>query len=115
MKTFAGGANIGPGELALAMLGNPSAKAKKGDIDIDGTIYEIKAGAGSIGGRFNSDEVTTAFAGWNTFDRELKNIAGDELVTRGKSEKTGKPKSSLYNWNDKGISALNTQVLALER
>ncbi len=106
-----GGANIGPGELALAMLGNPSAKAKKGDIDIDGTIYEIKAGAGSIGGRFNSDEVTTAFAGWNTFDRELKNIAGDELVTRGKSEKTGKP-VSLYNWNDKGISALNTQVLA---
>ena len=106
-----GGANIGPGELALAMLGNPSAKAKKGDIDIDGTIYEIKAGAGSIGGRFNSDEVTTAFAGWNTFDRELKNIAGDELVTRGKSEKTGKP-VSLYNWNDKGITALNTQVLA---
>lgn len=106
-----GGANIGPGELALAMLGNPSAKAKKGDIDIDGTIYEIKAGAGSIGGRFNSDEVTTAFAGWNTFDKELKNIAGDELVTRGKSEKTGKP-ISLYNWNDKGISALNTQVLA---
>lgn len=106
-----GGANIGPGELALAMLGNPSAKAKKGDIDIDGTIYEIKAGAGSIGGRFNSDEVTTAFAGWNTFDRELKNIAGDELVTRGKSEKTGKP-VSLYNWNDKGIGALNTEVLA---
>ena len=105
-----GGANIGPGELALAMLGNPSAKAKKGDIDIAGTIYEIKAGAGSIGGRFNSDEVTTAFAGWNTFDRELKSIAGDELVTRGKSEKTGKP-VSLYNWNDKGITALNTQVL----
>ena len=53
LETASGGANIGPGELALAMLGNPSAKAKKGDIDIHGTIYEIKAGAGSIGGRFN--------------------------------------------------------------
>ena len=48
-----------------------------------------------------TDEVTTAFAGWNTFDRELKNIAGDELVTRGKKAK---------NWKTRSLTTGTTKV-----
>ena len=104
-----GGANIGPGELALSMLGNPSAKATKGDLMIGEEMYEIKAGAGTVGGRFNSDQVTTAFTGWSTFDKELKKIAPN-VELRGKSAK-GKD-GSYYNWNDKGIGLLNDQILS---
>jgi len=36
--------NIGPGELALVMLGNPAKKGGKGDLDIGDEMYEVKAG-----------------------------------------------------------------------
>ena len=89
-----GGANIGPGELALAMLGNPAAKADKGDIQVGDDMYEVKAGAGSVGGRFNSDKVTTALGGWKAWDKGLEEIAGPGVILRDKNAK-GKDRSCL--------------------
>lgn len=36
--------NVGPGEFALVMLGNPVSKEGKGDLLIDEEMYEVKAG-----------------------------------------------------------------------
>lgn len=36
--------NVGPGEFALVMLGNPVSKEGKGDIKIGDEMYEVKAG-----------------------------------------------------------------------
>tara|TARA_Y200000002_G_scaffold315198_1_gene273204 strand:+ start:5244 stop:6761 length:1518 start_codon:yes stop_codon:yes gene_type:complete len=104
-----GGANIGPGELALAMLGNPAAKADKGDIQVGDDMYEVKAGAGSVGGRFNSDKVTTALNGWKVWDRGLEEIAGQGVILRDKNAK-GKDRS-LYNFNNTGIEKVNSEIL----
>tara|TARA_B100000242_G_C43045516_1_gene487992 strand:- start:333 stop:1850 length:1518 start_codon:yes stop_codon:yes gene_type:complete len=105
-----GGANIGPGELALAMLGNPAAKADKGDIQVGDDMYEVKAGAGSVGGRFNSDKVTTALGGWKAWDKGLKEIAGEGVILRDKNAK-GKDRS-LYNFNNTGIEKVNSEILS---
>lgn len=37
--------NIGPGEFALVMLGNPAGKEKKGDLKIGDEMFEVKAGS----------------------------------------------------------------------
>ena len=105
-----GGANIGPGELALAMLGNPAAKADKGDIQVGDEMYEVKAGAGSVGGRFNSDKVTTALGGWKAWDKGLEEIAGPGVILRDKNAK-GKDRS-LYNFNNTGIEKVNSEILS---
>ena len=48
---------IGPGEMALSMMGNPAEKGKKGDLKIGDEEVEIKASA-KTGGRFNSKKIT---------------------------------------------------------
>jgi len=113
----AGSANIGPGELALAMLGNPAEKPDKGDIKIGEEMFEIKAGAGPVGGRFNSSEVGKANEGWNTWTKGLKEIVPDKDFTdrfTSETKSSGKTRQKLaskYNWNTKGVDALNKEVL----
>jgi len=57
------GGNVGPGELALAALGDPTEKAQeKGDLIIDGQGYEIKGGnykkgTAPTGGRLNGTQI----------------------------------------------------------
>lgn len=54
---------IGPGEMALSMMGNPAQKAKKGDLLIGDKEIEVKAGSNS-GGRLNSKKITKPAAAW---------------------------------------------------
>jgi hypothetical protein len=54
---------IGPGEMALSMMGNPAQKAKKGDLLIGDKEIEVKAGSTS-GGRLNSKKITKPAAAW---------------------------------------------------
>ena len=91
------------------MLGNPAAKADKGDIQVGDDMYEVKAGAGSVGGRFNSDKVTTALNGWKAWDKGLGEIAGEGVILRDKNAK-GKDRS-LYNFNKTGIEKVNAEIL----
>ena len=73
---------IGPGELALAMLGDPASKATSGgDLFIgkgaDRKLYEIKAGKGTSGGRMNSKEIVSATAGYKIWEKEINKILRD--------------------------------------
>lgn len=73
---------IGPGELALAMLGDPASKATSGgDLYIgkgaDRKLYEIKAGKGTSGGRMNSKEIVSATAGYPIWEKEINKILRD--------------------------------------
>jgi hypothetical protein len=124
---------IGPGEMALSMMGNPAEKAKKGDLKIGNVEVEIKASA-STGGRLNSKSISKATAGWDPWKEGIAGILssapktatmfstdkkgnrikvplnkfnGDQFnITNGKAKLGNK-----YNWNIKGFQALNEEVL----
>lgn len=103
------GANMGPGEVALTMFGNPIKKGEVGDLDVDGVMYEVKGGRtrgkeSGYGGRLNGKRVqkpTSGFKIINDFFKEkLPNIPSTT------ESKTGKA-ISRFNWNTKGIENLN--------
>lgn len=124
---------IGPGEMALSMMGNPAEKAKKGDLKVGDVEVEIKASA-STGGRLNSKSIAKATAGWDLWRNGIAAIVakaprtatifatdkkgnrtkvpvnkfnGDQYnITQGKAKLGNK-----YNWNPKGFQALNEEVL----
>lgn len=70
------GGNIGPGELALAALGNPTEKAlDKGDLLVGEEAYEIKGGSTgetNSGGRLNSSKIKDGKSAYSAFESTLK-------------------------------------------
>lgn len=128
---------IGPGEMALAMMGSPVQKAKGGgDLQIGDTLLEIKAGASS-GGRLNSDKIGTGTAGWEvwkngidsivrnskkvpvgmTWERQDKNlkpytVTKDNYTSNTWNEtKKDKKEGNVYNWSYKMLGKLNDEIL----
>mgnify|MGYP000197172752 CR=1 FL=1 len=115
------GGNVGPGELALAALGNPTEKAiDKGDLIIDGVAYEIKGGnsnkaAGAqTGGRLNGTKIQGAKAAHaailNLLKKEHKTLYTAMLrvfqrgdYVRGKTLIPGITESGTINW-EKGLN-----------
>ena len=121
---------IGPGEMALSLMGNPANKGKRGDLNIGGVEVEIKASASS-GGRLNSKAIAKATSGWKVWSKNIKEITDSAPegrnvnVTNKKGDrekiplkgwdgnshgKSGK-KGSVYNWNQSGFRNLNEQIL----
>lgn len=124
---------IGPGEMALSMMGNPAEKGKKGDLKIGDKEVEIKA-SDRTGGRFNSKALAKATTGWKIWSEKINQICqnapkdatikvkekdgtfkkvpmskydGNQYnVLRGKAKK-----GSRYNWNAGGLEKLNNEVL----
>ena len=131
---------IGPGEMALSMMGSPAQKAQHGgDLIVAGTNLEIKAGATS-GGRLNSKKILKGPAAWPIWSEKITKIirsaparklpAGSELGTRTRKDgeeevltkenytpntfnKTnGRFKEACnYNWSYKMLGRLNDEVL----
>jgi len=124
---------IGPGEMALSMMGNPAEKGKKGDLKIGDEEVEIKASA-KTGGRFNSKAIAKATTGWATWAKGIAKIMQNapEDATVSVTQKDGSEKlvpardyngnrynvikkkakeGSKYNWNSSGFKALNIEVL----
>ena len=124
---------IGPGEMALSMMGNPAEKGKKGDLKIGNEEVEIKASA-KTGGRFNSKAIAKATTGWQTWAQKINDIMtqAPEDATVSVTQKDGSEKlipareyngnrynvikgkakeGSKYNWNASGFKALNIEVL----
>lgn len=66
-------AAIGPGEMALSMMGSPTQKADVGDLEIAGVKYEIKAGK-SNGGRMNSKAISKAIDGWKVWTNAIEDM-----------------------------------------
>lgn len=131
---------IGPGELALAMLGDPANKATEGgDLYIGSgknkKLYEIKAGKGTSGGRMNSKKIVSATAGYPVWEKGINKILRDAKadgkikITNNKGKEVNIPlqnydgsthnetkgkgykKGSNYNFNKSGIEALNNDIL----
>lgn len=124
---------IGPGEMALSMMGNPAEKGKKGDLKIGDKEVEIKASE-KTGGRLNSKAITKATSGWQVWKERINEILQSApkdatiKVTTKKGERIDQPLNkfngdqynvikgkaklgSKYNWNPKGVQALNEEVL----
>ena len=124
---------IGPGEMALSMMGNPAEKGKKGDLKIGDEEVEIKASA-KTGGRFNSKSILKAKSGWVVWSAKINEImqSADKDATVNVKQKDGKiikikankydgnqynvikgkaKQGSKYNWNTQGFNALNAEVI----
>ena len=124
---------IGPGEMALSMMGNPAEKGKTGDLRIGSKEIEIKASA-KTGGRFNSKAIAKATTGWKVWAQKINEIMmqapedatisvtqenGQEELIKAREYNgnrhnviKGKAKEgSKYNWNASGFKALNIEVL----
>jgi hypothetical protein len=104
--------SIGPGEMALSMMGNPAEKGKTGDLLIDGKELEIKAGgAKGSGGRLNSKALTKPTTGWKVWSKNISQIlqnAPDQPLTRIPNVKTGKTvtiTNSMRGWDGNYKSA----------
>ena len=124
---------IGPGEMALSMMGNPAEKGKKGDLKIGDKEVEIKA-SDRTGGRFNSKALAKATTGWKIWAAKInqicQNAPKDATIKVKQKDGTfkkmpmtkydgnqynvlrGKAKlGSRYNWNGGGLEKLNNEVL----
>ena len=131
---------VGPGEMALSMMANPTEKADVGDLKVNGVMYEVKAGK-KTGGRLNSKGIGKATTGWKVWSEKIENIIKNNAppgtaftntdnkgnpvavktknysaneVRANKNKTTGRTTfktASKYNWNAKGFNALNTEVL----
>jgi len=84
---------IGPGEMALSMMGSPVRKAEqRGDLIVGDKEIEVKAGSSS-GGRLNSKKITKPGAAWKEawtpgIEKILKSIPQGTPV-RMKDPETG--------------------------
>lgn len=126
------GGNIGPGEIAFILLGNPVAKVKKGDLKIgegdDAVKFEVKASGlkkgkdsdsdsptGSPSGSvFGGDHISTGAALWPT----IKNVFEKYEITHTEEtviDKSGKEKQSpMYRLNGKGFGQFNAAFEKLD-
>jgi hypothetical protein len=69
------GANWGPGELGLAILGKPVSKAGKGDLKIGDEIIELKASSNPTkGGRFGSTALKNGGTQSKIFEKSLNDL-----------------------------------------
>ena len=125
---------IGPGEMALSMMGNPAEKGKKGDLKIGKREIEVKASA-KTGGRLNSKKFAKATTGWEAWSEGINAImkTADESRTIGQGQKDGTVKQipiqdwsgkeynynkakktskegSRYNWSPTGFRKLNEET-----
>lgn len=115
------GGNVGPGELALAALGNPTEKATtKGDLIIDGVAYEIKGGnsnkkiGAQTGARLNGSKIQngkSVHAGivkllkneHNNLYKSMQRVFQRGEYVRGKNLIPGITDSGTINW-EKGLN-----------
>jgi hypothetical protein len=105
------GHNMGPGEVALTMFGNPIVKGEVGDLNVGGTLYELKGAkskspagkSAKSGGRMNGKDVSKPTSGRSTIIKWItKNISKEALAPYQEGTKLKE-----LNWNGKGIENLN--------
>jgi hypothetical protein len=111
--------NWGPGELGLAILGNPVKKGKTGDLVVNGKDIELKASQNpEKGGRLGTVALNKGDQGYSVYERALKSLfasAGykpDELnyslkkkdeVSEARVKKVKELKKSILPSNNVGV------------
>lgn len=119
------GGNIGPGEVAFTLLGNPVAKVKKGDLMVgsapNGEKFEIKAGNTTSkqtkkgqgtpklsGAILGGDKIPNGKSVWPAVKQILDNAGfNDTEVT----DTEGKPYPN-YRLNNVGMKQFNDEIIA---
>tara|TARA_B100000579_G_scaffold69481_1_gene52517 strand:+ start:18671 stop:21895 length:3225 start_codon:yes stop_codon:yes gene_type:complete len=108
------GHNMGPGEVALTMFGNPIIKGEVGDLNVGGVLYELKGAktrnpagkSAKSGGRMNGKDVSKPTTGRNVIKQWITTNLGSQLL---KSYLSGTKLLEL-NWNAKGIQNINNLI-----
>ena len=108
------GHNMGPGEVALTMFGNPIVKGEVGDLNVGGVLYELKGAktrnpagkSAKSGGRMNGKDVSKPTTGRNVIKQWITTNLGSQLL---KSYLNGTKLLEL-NWNAKGIQNINRLI-----
>ncbi len=108
------GHNMGPGEVALTMFGNPIVKGEVGDLNVGGVLYELKGAktrnpagkSAKSGGRMNGKDVSKPTTGRTVIKQWITTNLGSQLL---KSYLNGTKLLEL-NWNAKGIQNINRLI-----
>jgi hypothetical protein len=102
---------IGPGEMALSMMANPTEKAPIGDLMVNGVMYEVKAGKKN-GGRLNSKGIGKATTGWKVWSEIIEKIV--KGIPKDPAFPGAPPNTKFYSNTDnkgtvleKGVNAKN--------
>ena len=108
------GHNMGPGEVALTMFGNPIVKGEVGDLNVGGVLYELKGAktrnpagkSAKSGGRMNGKDVSKPTTGRSAIKKWISANLGDEALRPYVSG----TKLLELNWNGKGIQNINKLI-----
>jgi hypothetical protein len=119
--------NIGPGEVAFVLLGNPAKKMNKGDLEVGNESFEVKAssdtpgkpkkdgtpGASKPNGAVFGAKVNQKPASAWPIVQEILNKYGIERTTRevkDASSPTGFKELERFKINSSGMTDLNTEL-----
>jgi hypothetical protein len=119
------GGNIGPGEVAFTLLGNPVEKVRKGDLMVgaepNGEKFEIKAGNTTIpqtkkgagtpklsGAILGGDKIPTGKSAWPAV-KKILDVAG--FTDTEVADTDGKPYPN-YRLNNVGMKQFNDAIIA---
>lgn len=117
--------NWGPGELGLAILGDPVRKGKKGDLQVGDKQIELKASQNpKQGGRFGTKALQNGLAGKATYEEALETLldmakykksqislkAGKNYVGNYKTKKGEATSISHLNFGETFIKVLNDRI-----
>ena len=108
------GHNMGPGEVALTMFGNPIVKGEVGDLNVGGVLYELKGAktrnpagkSAKSGGRMNGKDVSKPTTGRTAIKKWVSENLGNEALRPYVSG----TKLLELNWNGKGIQNINKLI-----
>jgi hypothetical protein len=119
--------NIGPGEVAFVLLGNPAKKMEKGDLDVGGESFEVKASSDSPGKEkrdgspgatkpngavFGAKVNQKPASAWPNV-QEILNKYGIERTTRevkDANSPTGFKELERFKINSSGLTDLNAEL-----
>ena len=119
IKPSATAGNWGPGELGLAILGNPVQKGKKGDLLVNGKDIELKASQNpEKGGRLGTVALKRGIDGYGKYKKALEGLFASagyktkdldfslkkkEDVAEARTAKVKDPKKSTLPSNNVGV------------
>jgi len=105
--------SIGPAEIAFILLGSPTSKANKGDLEISGKHYEVKAsklsgkkGTSKSGGRLTADSMPKN----STMQKGIHQTIMDHFdvkVNKLWKERPGKKPIGIFSLGKDGINFIN--------
>ncbi len=112
VKPSATAGNWGPGELGLAILGNPVQKGKTGDLLVGDKDIELKASQNpEKGGRLGTVALNKGDQGYSTYERALKSLFASAGYKPGELDFSLKKKDEVSEARAKAVKAPKKSLL----